>query len=315
MDQYMNNTSLINHTLKVRRSPAGFHLFNRLTGANLLVDEVIPPSDTWSKAPRHVSVALTNACDLECPHCYAPKNPSKLPFDELITWLGVLDENQSLGVGFGGGEPTLYPNLPKLCDTVSKTTKLAITMTTHGHRLSDQLLNELAGNLNFIRISMDGVGETYQLIRNRPFDTLLNRLIAVSRLIPFGINFIVNQTTFHDINEAVRIAEDMGAKEFLILPEEPVGGSGGIDRATEKGLHVWGREYRGGVPLAISDGRHESLPVSDALKAEKGLMAFAHIDALGILKKTSYDTEGIRIKDYGIISALEKLGSNRPEYV
>lgn len=115
-----------NSRLKVRVGPAGLHFFNRITGINILVDEIRPPTNTWSAAPRHVSVALTNACDLTCPHCYAPKNPAILAFDRLTSWLADLDANGCIGVGFGGGEPTLYPRLTELCSYAARKTNLAV---------------------------------------------------------------------------------------------------------------------------------------------------------------------------------------------
>jgi hypothetical protein len=38
-----------------------------------------------------VSVALTNACDLSCEFCYAPKVPATLPADRVDRWLAELD--------------------------------------------------------------------------------------------------------------------------------------------------------------------------------------------------------------------------------
>jgi len=179
--------------LKVRIGPTGLHFFNRTTGLNILVDEIKAHSSTWSSAPRHVSIALTNACDLACSHCYAPKNSSMLDFNGLTKWLTELDDNGCIGVGFGGGEPTFYPQLPELCSYVARKTNLAVTMTTHGHRLSDQLLNELAGNLHFVRVSMDGVGDNYESIRRRSFYTLIERITALERVVRFGINFVTIQ--------------------------------------------------------------------------------------------------------------------------
>jgi len=67
--------------MKVRKGPDGIHLFDRNTGVNILLDETIPPSSSWSASPRQVSIALTNACDLVCPHCYAPKRKAVLELD------------------------------------------------------------------------------------------------------------------------------------------------------------------------------------------------------------------------------------------
>ena len=276
-----------------------------------MVDEITPPTNTWSAAPRHVSVALTNSCDLTCSHCYAPKNPAILAFDRLTGWLAELDANGCIGVGFGGGEPTLYPWLTELCSCATRKTNLAITMTTHAHRLSDQLLNELAGNLHFVRVSMDGVGPTYESIRGRSFNALLERIAALRRVARFGINFVVNSKTIGDLDAAIQLAAGFGASEFLLLPEEPIGRGGGIDNETTITLRKWVNGYRGSIPLAISEGGAEGLPTCDPLNAEKGLSAFAHIDASGAIKRTSYDKSGILIREDGVMAALGKLRTTK----
>ena len=134
---------------KVRIGPAGVHIFDRSTGLNILVDEVKTDESAWSLAPRHVSIALTNACELSCPYCYAPKRPASLDFHLLTTWLKELDENGCLGVGFGGGEPTLYRQFPEICRFATENTNLAVTFTTHGHKLDEQLLAKLCGKVHF----------------------------------------------------------------------------------------------------------------------------------------------------------------------
>ena len=199
MDKANNLSKTLKCQLKVRSGSAGLHFFNRITGINVLVDEIKPPINMWSSAPRQVSVALTNACDLKCPHCYAPKSSAMISFDRLTSWLIDLDINWSIGVGFCCGEPTLYPRLLEVCSFATRETNLAVTMTTHAHRLSDQLLNELSGNLHFVRVSMDGVGSTYESIRCRSFDTLIERITALKRMVHFGINFVVNSKTIGDL--------------------------------------------------------------------------------------------------------------------
>ncbi len=313
MDTDTRFSNTVDSRLKVRVGPDGVHLFNRTTGTNILVDEITPPASTWSAAPRHISVALTNACDLACSHCYAPKNPAMLAFDVLTGWLAELDANGCIGVGFGGGEPTLYPRLTELCSYAARRTNLAVTMTTHAHRLSDQLLSELAGNLHFVRVSMDGVGATYESIRGRPFDALLQRITALERVAHFGINFLVNSKTVGDLDAAVQLAANLGASEFLLLPEEPVGRGVGIDTETTMTLRKWVRRYRGNVPLTVSEGGAEGLPTCNPLNAEVGLDAFAHIDASGVLKRTSYATSGILIRENGVMVAFDTLKTIKQE--
>src|SRR3954466_16303719 len=102
-------------TIRWRAGPSGIHLFDRRTGLNCLFDEVRVPPERWAAAPRHVALALTNAGDLACAHCYAPKPPAILAPDKVYRWLAELDTIGCLGVGFGGGEPTLHPGFPDFC--------------------------------------------------------------------------------------------------------------------------------------------------------------------------------------------------------
>jgi len=280
------------------------HLFDRASGLNILLDEMRPPPAAWAAAPRQVSVALTNACDLACPYCYAPKQPATLDAGRLASWLSELDKNGCLGVGFGGGEPTLYRRLPEVCRYAAQQTGLAVTFTTHAHRLDDALAAVLVGSIHFMRVSMDGVASTYEALRGRSFATLRHRLDTVRALAPFGINFVVNARTVRDLDAALDLAAETGASEFLLLPEQPVRGRGGIDPATALELQRWVARYRGGVPLAVSEAGSDGLPVCAPVAGETGLDAYAHIDATGVLKASSYDPEGAPIGPDGVMAAL-----------
>jgi pyruvate-formate lyase-activating enzyme len=307
MEAIQNPLKNADSILKIRFGPAGTYLFNRKTGVNVLLDEIVPPKTIWASAPRQVSIALTNNCDLNCPHCYAPKSPGMIDYNDLTSWLSELDLNGCIGVGFGGGEPTLYPKLSELFSYTSHKTKLAVVMTTHAHNLTDRLLNKLKGDVHFIRVSMDGVGSTYESIRNRLFEKLLERIRALSRITAFGINYVVNSKTIKDIDNAANLATELRAAEFLLIPEVFVRRGSGIDNDTVIKLQSWVSNYRGPVPLAVSEGSAEGLPTCNPFKYETGLASFAHIDAHGIMKRTSYDTSGIPIYEDGVIAALNKL--------
>lgn len=47
----------------------GLRLFDRQSGLNALFEKVKVPEHLWVEAPRYVSVALTNACDLRDSYC------------------------------------------------------------------------------------------------------------------------------------------------------------------------------------------------------------------------------------------------------
>lgn len=293
--------------VKIRTGPSGIHFFDRNTGANLLIDEIVPEESMWAEAPRQVSIALTNACDLACPYCFAPKAREALAFEKLVLWLCELDDNGTLGVGFGGGEPTLYRRFAELCTYAAQHTRLAVTFTTHGHHLGDGLLSSLEGHVHFIRVSMDGVGATYERLRGRSFDTLVDRLGGIKRVAPFGVNYVVNADTFPHIDAAAQIAEATGASDFLLLPEHPVNGRGGITRQTAEDLKSWVRAYSGKLRLAVSALARDGFPTCDPLPHEMGLRAFAHIDAQGVLKLSSHAQRGVSVDSEGVMRAIRNL--------
>lgn len=298
--------------MKVRRDENGIQLFDRRSGLNILLDEVSVPLAARHTAPRFVSIALTNACDLNCYFCYAPKNAARLDLESVVAWAKELDNDGCLGLGFGGGEPTLHPEFTRICRRVTEETHLAVSFTTHGQRLTEQLAEELRGAVHFVRISVDGVGATYERIRGRPFQALLAKLDLVRTIAPFGVNYVVNSETIGDLDAAARLAFDHGAFELLLLPEKPVHGKAGIDSATSQALSQWigrNQHYRLAIPEAAAV---DSVPIADPFGAGNGLNAFAHIDAAGRLRATSFSMDGETIHS-SLATALSQLRTRMGE--
>ena len=154
---------------------------------------------------------------------------------------------------------------------------------------------------------MDGIGDTYELIRQSSFESLISRIKSIRRVFKFGINFIVNSFTIGDLNPAIELAEDLGASEFLLLPEVPIGKGSGIDNETMAAFKKWVNNYKGNIPLTISEFGSQGIPICNPVTNESGLNAYAHIDAFGRLKEMSFENTGVTIRENGVISALEEL--------
>jgi MoaA/NifB/PqqE/SkfB family radical SAM enzyme len=184
---------------------------------------------------------------------------------------------------------------------------LAITLTTHAHRIDDRLAAALDGNVHFIRVSMDGVGATYERLRGRSFESLLRKLRVVRGISRFGINYVVNSDTVGDLDRAIEVAQQADASEFLLLPERPVGDRLGLDRRTWVLFVDWVRQYRGMLPLRVSEYATEGLQTLNPVADENGLRAYAHVNARGILMRSSFDDSGVAIVESGLMRALEEL--------
>jgi hypothetical protein len=293
--------------MKFRNGPNGVHLFDRLSGLNVLVDELCPKEAVWSTSPRQVSVALTNVCDLHCVYCYAPKHKASLQSDQVLGWLKELDTEGCLGIGFGGGEPTLHPDFVDICKRAAGETQLAVTFTTHGHRLTPRLVESLKGSIHFTRISVDGVGRTYEEQRGKQFASLLRGVESIATLSPFGINVVVNERTVAELDAMSELAQKVGASELLLLPQQATRAVANMDGGVGRALHDWVSNYRGKVRLAVSEAGASGLPTCDPLPDERGLQAYAHIDASGMLRASSYSPAGAKIGDAGVLSALKRL--------
>jgi hypothetical protein len=293
--------------MKYRIGPNGVHLFDRMSGLNLLLEEVPVEEAIWSIAPRQVSIALTNICDLHCAYCYAPKQKALLHATQVLDWLKELDTEGCLGVGFGGGEPTLHPDFVDICKRVAGETQLAVTFTTHGHRLTPQLVERLKGSIHFARISVDGIGRTYEEQRGKQFASLLRGMDSLAALSPFGINVVVNERTVTELDAISELAQKVGASELLLLPQQATTTVASMDGVIGRALQDWVFNYRGKVRLAVSEAGASGLPTCDPLPHERGLHSYAHIDATGMLRASSYSALSAKIGSEGVLSALDQL--------
>lgn len=155
---------------------------------------------------------------------------------------------------------------------------------------------------------MDGVGSTYESYRGRCFKQFRGQLRKIRRMAPIGINYVVNARTIQDLGAAVELAMGEGVAELLLLPERSVVGHGGIRSDIMSELRHWVDCYRGAIPLCISEDSSQGVPTCQPFPSEIGLRAYAHIDASGVVKRSSFDLYGVKLQGEGVMSALEQLG-------
>ena len=288
--------------MKCRREPAGYHYYDRATGFHLLVDEVQPAPDEWALYPSTLSIALTNACQLACPFCYAPKSRAELDARDVLSWALEAAELGALDVAFGGGEPLLHPHLVELCQRVWSETDLGISITTNGHALSTELVDKLAGSVGFVRVSIDGPEPLYSRLRGRSLRELLWSLAALKDAIPFGINVVVWSLTLPGLDRLLELAQEAGAKQMLLLPLIRDGGMA-LSVGEWEQLGDWVRAHWRAFPLAISADAlgHVEAPL---LFEHADPNSFAHITAEGYLRRRSYGLhDGVAIRRYGSLKA------------
>jgi len=298
-----------NTLMKTRKEASGIHLFNRISGLHILLDEVKAPPESCSVAPRTVSIALTNICDLKCSFCYAPKTQDTLPFNFILALTKKLDELGSLEITFGGGEPLLYPSFSELCDLIWNNTGLGISVTTHGHHLSRRIISEIEGKISSIRFSIDGVEPYYSEVKGKPLQELLGIIRNVRGKIPFGINTVISPGKVSELVCLIKLAIDIDSQNILIIPEHN-NGIFNLSKSDWRKLNEIIDYWKSEIRLYIAYDAYNYLNVDSLQTETDNEFLFAHISADGKLKANSFCEDGIRIEDIDRLEEYFKIFKN-----
>jgi len=175
-----------------------------------------------------IQIHPTRRCNLRCLHCYSSSGPEErdqLPAALLLQAIAdARDEGYQVS-SFSGGEPILYPELPALLKH-ARANGMKTTVTSNGMLLDRRRLDAIAGFVNVLAISLDGIPESHNRMRanDRAFDMMQSRLEGVRASgIPFGFIFTLTQYNVNELDWAAEFAFCEGAKLFQIHPLEEVG--------------------------------------------------------------------------------------------
>lgn len=290
--------------MKLRLEARGHHFYDRSTGVHVLLDEAPVEEHARDVGPELLSIALLNACDFECGFCYAPKSQHRLDSDLVLDICKQFAALGTLEVAFGGGEPTLYRGLGDLCKRIWSETDLGISITTHGHHLNEQLIDELSGHISVIRVSIDAPEPVYSAIRGRPLAGLRQKLPAISRRIPLGVNSVVNGSTLPLLDDLEAVVRQVGAIDWLLLPETSRG-SFTLTKMQWEALDKWLMNHWEDMPLLVAAEAAPYLSGPFPLGCEP--WGYAHVRADGTLCRSSYAGGGVRLAGQTITEALLEL--------
>ncbi|MBC6819903.1 radical SAM protein, partial [Acinetobacter baumannii] len=97
----------------------------------------------------------------------------------------------------------------------------------------------------------------------------------------------------------------------LLLPQQATQNSKGLSKDSYEKMKKWIAGYSGETRLTISDIGLDSNFICNPLSMETGLNAYAHVDALGFLKTSSYSNIGQQIGDKSILDTLKLLKEDK----
>jgi hypothetical protein len=158
------------------------YLLNRLRW------HVYPRLHIVTRYPEHVDMELSAVCNMRCPMCYTItddfRQRVKRGLMDGALWRKIVDEAATGGV-FSlrlslRGEPTLHPEFVAAAHYAKRRGIKEVASLTNALALTPEMFEQLVeAGLDWLTISVDGVGQTYERIRwPARFDDLLGKLRA-----------------------------------------------------------------------------------------------------------------------------------------
>lgn len=127
-----------------------------------------------SKFPSHVDIEIASICDLNCPMCYTTteefKKMVKKGLMDIKLFKKLIDEcvkNNLYSIRLSlRGEPFLHPDIFEMIKYAKEKGIKEVSTLSHGGRIDEEKFRKLISlGLDWLTISFDGVGETYEKIR------------------------------------------------------------------------------------------------------------------------------------------------------
>ena len=170
----------------------------------------------------------TKRCNLRCLHCYSASSPEEqdtLTKELLLNAIADASQQGYTRASFSGGEPILYKPLLELLEQAHRC-QMQTAVVSNGMLLDERRLEKLAGEIDLLVISLDGMADSHNRLRANPqaFETMVARLEGIRQAgLPFGFLFTITRQNFRELQWVINFALKQGASLLQIHPIEAVG--------------------------------------------------------------------------------------------
>ncbi|MFC1951531.1 radical SAM/SPASM domain-containing protein [Chloroflexota bacterium] len=142
--------------------------------------------------PNHVDLEISSACDLKCPMCYTRTDEfiQRVPkqFMDFALFKRLVDEcviyrTYSIRISLRG-EPFLHPEVIQMIRYAKNAGIKEVASLTNNYRLTPEMFEQaMKAGLDWLTISFDGLGETYERIRQpSKFEESANKIKEYKRI-------------------------------------------------------------------------------------------------------------------------------------
>jgi MoaA/NifB/PqqE/SkfB family radical SAM enzyme len=171
---------------------------------------------------RTVHLHPLSRCNLACKHCYSSSGPqasAMLDPDLLVQLMPRLADEGYEIVSLSGGEPLLYPELPRVAEA-ARAAGMRVVAITNGFRVGPRF-QRLVDALDGIAVSFDGLRGVHDRVRGNPraFEmgvAALRHLAAIGR--PSAVAYTVSRESLPDLPAFLELAASLGVRGVQLRP-------------------------------------------------------------------------------------------------
>lgn len=177
---------------------------------------------------RMVYLQLLYRCNFECLHCFHGERlqhaDAFTPAEAARLLLLMRDEYGTEAVTLLGGEPFVYRDLPLVVRHAKRQLGLRVEICSNGYRI-ERRLTEIAPDLDFLRISLEGIGVTNDRIRRSgSYRAALDAFRCAAELgIQTGATMTVTSRNVDEVVPLARALQELGARQLKLHCLRPVG--------------------------------------------------------------------------------------------
>lgn len=188
---------------------------------SLIEPAPVPPA---RKPPAPVVIwNLIRRCNLTCKHCYTVS--ADVDFEGELTNAeahAVLNDLHQFGVPvviLSGGEPLMRPDIFELSHR-AKELGLYTGLSTNGTLITEDNIDEIARvNYDYVGISIDGLEETHDRIRQRQgaFRESMHAVqLCKERGIKVGLRFTLTQENYEQLHDILALMDEYDVDKFYL---------------------------------------------------------------------------------------------------
>jgi MoaA/NifB/PqqE/SkfB family radical SAM enzyme len=217
--------------------------------------------------------ALTQHCNLRCPHCIRDDVTTPLWLEPALVRRVVSDARSLFGdvrVSLTGGEPTIHPQWDEIVDgfAADAVSYRFVSNGWHMRRLMPSLDRYAPAH---VRLSLSGgTAEVHDADRGRGSFTrvLLAVALLTSRAIPTSLSLVIDRRSRHQLRLTADLAESLGCLGLSFILPQPVAGS--VQRDSDLAPHEWAAVRREVLALAAEAGRHTPIQLDYGAPSDEG---------------------------------------------